>query len=126
MSRILIRTRNGEYRADLDDSDLANAVWLSLPFTTELNMLGDEIFFTMPLDAREDGPRQNVFEVGDIAWWPGVGALCLFAGPTPLSDAEGKPVSKYKCIKIGHITDDCASLDEAGDRQKITLLQLLD
>ncbi|MDD2626132.1 MAG: cyclophilin-like fold protein [Candidatus Methanomethylophilus sp.] len=127
MNGILIRTRNGEYRAELDDSDIGNALWLSLPFTNVANELGDELYFECPLkDLRETGTRQNTFEKGDIAWWPGVGAVCLFFGPTPLSGEDGKPVSKYKCIKIGRIFDDCTSLEEAGDRQRITLLQRLD
>ena len=127
MNGVLIRTRNGEYRAELDGSDLANAVWLSLPFSAYANELGDELYFEMPLTyLKETGERQNVFEKGDIAWWPGVGALCLFYGPTPLSGEDGRPVSKYKCIKIGRILGDCTSLEEAGDRQKITLLQRLD
>lgn len=124
MLKLKIRTRSGEYHAELDDSDLANAVWFSAtPFTAQVNELGCSLFFEMPLDVNEEGERQTVFDVGDIAWWPGVNALCIFYGPTPLSGEDGRPVHKYKCIKIGRIVGDCSSLEETGDRQTITLEQ---
>ena len=121
MSRIRIRTRNGEYLAELDSSDISNAVWLSLPFSTTINMLGSQIFFEMPVDNAEPQDLVKKLEVGDIAYWPKVGALCIFFGPTPLSGEDGKPVSKYPVTKIGRMIDDCSSMEYAGDRQPITI-----
>ncbi|MCQ2070494.1 MAG: AfsR family transcriptional regulator [archaeon] len=122
MLKMIIRTRAGNFDAELDDSDISNAVWFSAkPFIGEINELGCSLYFTMPLDVDESGERQNVFDVGDIAWWPGVGALCIFFGPTPLSGEDQRPVSPYKCIKIGHIVGDCSELEFAGDRQRIIL-----
>lgn len=124
MLKLTIRTRNGTYAAELDDSDIANAVWFSAkPFKTETNELGDSIYFEIPVDTPADGERQTVFDKGDIAWWPGVNALVIFYGPTPLSGEDGRPVWKYGCIKIGRITGECDSLSDAGDRQPITLEQ---
>lgn len=86
-------------------------------------MLGDSIFFEMPLGiVDESGERSKVFDKGDIAWWPGVGALVIMFGPTPLSGDDGRPVQKYGCIKIGRLTGEYDSLDTAGDRQRIELL----
>ena len=121
MSRIRIRTRNGEYLAELDSSDISNAVWLSLPFSTTINMLGCQIYFEMPVDNAEPQDLVKKLEVGDIAYWPKVGALCIFFGPTPLSGEDGKPVSKYPVTKIGRMIDDCSSMEYAGDRQLITI-----
>ncbi|MDR0309307.1 MAG: AfsR family transcriptional regulator [Candidatus Methanoplasma sp.] len=121
MSRIRIRTRNGEYLAELDDSDISNAVWLSLPFTSSINMLGCQIYFEMPVDNADPGGTVTKLDVGDIAYWPGVGALCIFFGPTPLSGDDGLPVSRYPVAKIGRIIEDCSSMESAGDRQPITL-----
>jgi hypothetical protein len=121
MSNIRIRTRNGEYLAELDDSDISNAIWLSLPFTCPANMLGSQIYFDMPVEYTDRLNKVTKLEVGDIAYWPGVGALCIFFGPTPLSGDDGKPVSHYPVIKIGRVIDDCSSMEYAGDRQPITL-----
>ncbi|MDR0509402.1 MAG: AfsR family transcriptional regulator [Candidatus Methanoplasma sp.] len=121
MSNIRIRTRNGEYLAELDGSDISNAIWLSLPFTSAINMLGCQIYFEMPVDCAEPEGLVTKLEAGDIAYWPKVGALCMFFGPTPLSGDDGRPVSQYPVVKIGRIIDDCSSMESAGDRQRITL-----
>jgi hypothetical protein len=117
-----IRTRAGVFRAKLDDSDLANAIWLSKPITIEINMITGMIYGELPLAAvmpREG--RTTQLETGDVAYWPAPGAFCIFYGPTPLSGEDGKPVSPYPVIKIGHIDGDCSALDGAGDRMKIIL-----
>ena len=123
MSNIRIRTRNGEYLAELDGSDISNAIWLSLPFTAQINMLGNQIYFEMPLDDACKGERITKLDMGDIAYWPGVGAFCIFFGATPFSGDDCLPVSRYPVIKIGKIAGECSSLEDAGDRQFVTLEQ---
>lgn len=121
MSSIRIRTKNGEYDAEIDDSDISNAIWLSLPFKAQINMLGCEIYFEMPLDAKITGEEKTVFEKGDIAYWPSASALCIFFGPTPLSGEDGRPVTRFPHVKIGRVLGDPSSMKHAGDRQQITL-----
>ena len=124
MSRFTVRTRNGEFQGDLDGSDISNAIWLSLPISLETNMLGGMIYCECPLTDiiyPKEG-RTTELEIGDVAYWPGPGAFCIFYGPTPLSGEDGKPVAPYPVIKIGRMTGDCSDLEHAGDRQRITLL----
>lgn len=121
MSGIRIRTRNADVLAELDGSDVSNAIWLSLPFRAQTNMLGSQIYFEMAVDAKVEGELRTVFEKGDIAYWPKVEALCIFYGPTPLSGEDGRPVSRYPLVKIGELKGEYSVLDEAGDRQNITL-----
>ncbi len=122
MNKIRIRTRNAEYLAELDDSDISNTIWLDCPYKLDINMLGSMIYCELPLKVVL--PKENRitdFEVGDIAYWPGPGAFTIFFGPTPLSGEDGKPVAPYPMIKIGKIIGDCSELQDAGDRQRITL-----
>lgn len=123
MSKIVIRTRNGEFQGELDDSDISNTIWLSSPIAVETNMLGGMVYSELPLDSimPKEG-RTTELEIGDIAYWPGPGALCIFYGPTPLSGENGKPVAPYPVIKIGKMTCDCSELEHAGDRQRMTIL----
>ncbi|MCL2148283.1 MAG: cyclophilin-like fold protein [Methanomassiliicoccaceae archaeon] len=121
MSRIRIRTRNGEYLAELDGSDVSNAIWLSLPLTHRINMLGGQIYFEMPVEDADAGELATKLGIGDIAYWPKVGALCIFFGPTPLSGEDGLPVSRYPVARIGRVIEDCSSMEHAGDRQPITI-----
>ena len=123
MSNIRIRTKNGEYLAELDKSDISNAIWLSLPFTSTINMLGSQIYFELPIDNIDPKNMVTKLDIGDIAYWPKVGAFCIFFGPTPLSGDDGLPVSHYPVAKIGRVIDDCSSMESAGDRQRITLEQ---
>jgi hypothetical protein len=119
MSNIRIRTRSGEWSAVLDDSDISNEIWLSLPFSADINMLGSQMYFAMPLDNKVKGDSK-IFEKGDIAYWPEADALSIFFGPTPLSTDE-RPVAAFPMEKIGHVKGDCSTMEMSGDRTRITL-----
>ena len=118
--KILIRTRNSEYTGELDNSDVSNEIWLSLPFKADINMLGSQIYFSMPLDTEVSGDT-TVLEAGDIAYWPSADAFCIFFGSTPLSGEDGRPVSKFPVKRIGRIIGDCSSMEHAGDRMPLTI-----
>jgi Uncharacterized conserved protein len=120
MSRITIRTRNSEYTAELDRSDISNEIWLSLPLKADINMLGSQLYFSMPLESKTVGDT-TVLEVGDIAYWPKADAFCIFFGSTPLSGDDGKPVSAFPVKVIGRVIGDCSSMEHAGDRMPIRL-----
>ncbi|MCL2711708.1 MAG: cyclophilin-like fold protein [Methanomassiliicoccaceae archaeon] len=119
MNNIKIRTRSGEWSAVLDDSDASNEIWLSLPFSADINMLGSQIYFVMPLESKEKG-NSKIFEKGDIAYWYEADALCIFFGPTPLSTDE-RPVSSHPMKKIGSVTGECSGMETSGDRTRITM-----
>jgi len=119
MSRITIRTRSGEWSAVLDNSDISNEIWLSLPFSADINMLGSQIYFEMPLENKVKGDSK-IFKKGDIAYWPEADALCIFFGPTPLSTDE-RPVAAFHMKKIGSIKGDCSDMEMSGDRMRITI-----
>ncbi len=124
MNKIIIRTRTASFEAQLDDSDISNAIWLDSPHKLDINMLGSMIYCDMPLKVvlPKEG-RTNDMEVGDIAYWPGPGAFCIFFGPTPLSGEDGKPVAPYPMIKIGKVIGDCSEMENAGDRQRLVIEQ---
>ena len=124
MNKIIIRTRTANFEAQLDDSDISNAIWLDSPHKLDINMLGSMIYCDMPLKVvlPKEGRTDNM-EVGDIAYWPGPGAFCIFFGPTPLSGEDGKPVAPYPMIKIGKVIGDCSEMENAGDRQRLVIEQ---
>lgn len=124
MNKIIIRTRTANFEAQLDDSDISNAIWLDSPHKLDINMLGSMIYCDMPLKVvlPKEGRTEDM-EVGDIAYWPGPGAFCIFFGPTPLSGEDGKPVAPYPMIKIGKVIGDCSEMKNAGDRQRLVIEQ---
>ena len=121
MSGIVIRTIKGEFTGELGNNTISDTIWLSLPQKFYINMLGSMIYFECPLDCPIEGEQVTRLRKGDIAYWPKAKALCLFFGPTPLSGSDGEPVSPYPVIVIGRLTGDYAGLEDAGDRQKITI-----
>ncbi len=124
MNKIIIRTRTANFEAQLDDSDISNAIWLDSPHKLDINMLGSMIYCELPLNViLPKESRTQDMEVGDIAYWPGPGAFCIFFGPTPLSGEDGKPIAPYPMIKIGKVIGDCSEMENAGDRQRLTIEQ---
>ena len=70
-----------------------------MPITGSVQTWGDEIYFSIPVeapqakDARDDGRK------GAVAYWPPGSALCLFWGPTPMSRGdEIRPASAVNVI----------------------------
>ncbi len=121
MNAVTFRTRIGEYRGELRKSAFSDALWLSLPVSSVINMLGCEIYFEVPTESEAVGEKVTVLDKGDIAFWPGVGAICLFFGPTPLSGKDGRPVSPYPVVKIGRLIGEIDSLADVGDRTGIVI-----
>jgi len=121
VNAVTFRTRIGEYRGELTRSAFTDALWLSLPVSSVINMLGSEIYFEVPTESEADGKAVTILDKGDIAFWPEAGAVCLFFGPTPLSGRDGRPVSPYPVVRIGKLIGDIDSLADVGDRTKITV-----
>ena len=91
----------------------AQAVLDALPFEGIVNVWGDEIYFTIPVDADEEEGQQDM-EVGDIAYWPMGKAMCVFFGPTPVSEND-KPRAYSPVNLFGRIVGDATVLKKARD-----------
>ena len=73
--------------AQLNDTDLAQAIWEALPFEGSASTWGDEIYFEIPVSAANEVPQETV-EMGDLGYWPPGSAMCIFFGPTPMSQGD--------------------------------------
>ena len=88
--RIRISTPSvGEVYAELSEENprTAQAVWDALPIEARASTWGDEIYFSIPVEAEAENPRE-VVELGDIGYWPPGSAFCIFFGPTPASQGD--------------------------------------
>src|SRR5262245_31289622 len=91
--RIRITAGAVSAEAVLDGSTTAQAVWDALPLAVPAQTWGDEIYFSIPVTAKPESPRETV-EMGDLAYWPPGSAFCIFFGPTPASrGSEIRPAS---------------------------------
>ncbi len=109
---IQIKVGDIELEAVLNDSRTADAIWEVLPLKARFNTWGDEIYFTIPVNAElENG--QELVEVGDLGYWPQGNAFCIFFGPTPMS--RGEEVRPASAVTVfGNIIGDSAVLKRAG------------
>ncbi len=95
MAERRIRIRAGSVSADavLNDTVAAGAIWDALPLAVAGQTWGDEIYFSIPVKAKTEFPRETV-DMGDLGYWPPGPAFCIFFGPTPASrGTEIRPAS---------------------------------
>jgi hypothetical protein len=99
--QIQISTGNLTLTATLNDLETANQLWESLPITGRVQIWGDEIYFSIPVNVEEELDSQETVRAGAVAYWPPGSALCLFWGPTPVSaPGEIRPASAVNVVGI--------------------------
>jgi hypothetical protein len=85
--RIRITAGSVSAEAVLDGSVTAQAVWDALPLAVAGQTWGDEIYFSIPVTAQPESPRETV-EKGDLGYWSPGTAFCIFFGATPASRGD--------------------------------------
>lgn len=123
MRMIKIISGSVEVRAEMIDKnpETADAIWNSLPFESEVNTWGDEIYFTIPVEIGLEKPQETV-EMGDIGYWPPGKAFCVFFGLTPISiEGNIKPASPVNVF--GKIVGDVKILKKIKDGDKIKVIK---
>jgi hypothetical protein len=95
---IIITTAELEAKGWLNDTATATKVIEILPITASVNIWGEEIYFSIPVEADLENAKETV-SLGDIAYWPQGKALCIFFGTTPVSKSdEIRPISAVNII----------------------------
>lgn len=106
--------------AELNDTPTAGMVAQVLPLTTGFNTWGDEIYFTIPVEAQLDESAKEVVEMGELGYWPSGRAFCIFFGPTPMSE-PGKIVPASAVNIIGKVLGDATKFKDVMSADSITL-----
>jgi len=122
--KIKISTKDYEITAEMIDknSKTADAIWNSLPFESEVNTWGEEIYFSIPVKVGLEN-SQDVVDVGDIGYWPPGKAFCIFFGQTPMSEpGKIRPASPVNVF--GKVTGDIEVLKKIKDGDKIRVIKL--
>jgi uncharacterized protein len=120
--RMVMKTIGEDFTVELNDSGVADAIWLALPIEAYVNVWGEEIYFEIPVDLPiKNGKRE--LEIGDVAYWPQGNALCFFFGRTPVSRGN-KPTAYSPVLVVGKVIDSIDGLKAVGDRTKVTVARL--
>lgn len=88
---IIIETEaTGKIKAELREDEnpiTAQAIWNALPIEAKVDTWGDEIYFSIPVDLKEEN-SVSVVKEGNLGYWPKGRCFCIFFGPTPMSKGE--------------------------------------
>ena len=82
--------------------------------------MGDEIYFTIPVDAELDETAREEVEMGDLGYWPSGKAFCIFFGQTPMSE-PGRIVPASAVNIIGRVIGDATRFKEVMHESEVTL-----
>ncbi len=106
--------------AELDDSATAKKIADALPIEGTANRWGDEIYFSIPVQADEAEDARTEMAVGELAYWPPGSAFCIFWGPTPASKGD-EPRAYSKVNPVGRIKGDATGLGDVTDGAAIRI-----
>jgi hypothetical protein len=118
--RIRITVGEVALEADLNDTATAAKIGEALPIRTSFNTWGDEIYFSIPVDAELDDSAQEVVEIGDLGYWPPGNAFCVFFGLTPVSE-PGRIMPASAVNVIGKVVGDATLFKQAMRAREVVL-----
>ena len=118
--KIRINVGSLSMEAELNNSPTAKKVAEALPITTPFNTWGEEIYFSIPVEAQLDETAREVVALGDLGYWPTGRAFCIFFGQTPMSE-PGKIVPASAVNIIGKVSGDATKLKEVMGEREVTL-----
>jgi hypothetical protein len=118
--RIRITVGEVALEADLNDTATAAKIGEALPIRTSFNTWGDEIYFSIPVDAELDDSAQEVVEIGDLGYWPPGSAFCIFFGLTPVSE-PGRIMPASAVNVIGKVVGDATLFKQAMRAREVVL-----
>jgi hypothetical protein len=93
--------------ARLNDSPTATRIWEALPIQGRGNTWGDEIYFSIPVEASLERDAREIVAVGELGYWPPGSAFCIFFGRTPAS-TDDRPRAASPVNIIGTLQGDAS------------------
>ena len=106
--------------AELNDTETARKIATALPIRSSFNTWGDEIYFSVPVEARLDDSARETVELGDLGYWPSGRAFCIFFGPTPVSP-PGSIVPASAVNVIGKVFGDATQFKSAMNERQVVV-----
>lgn len=107
-------------RAELNDSSTAKVLLSLLPLEIEMSRWGDEYYGDCGIDVELSQDARDVMEIGELAVWPVGSALCIFFGPTPMSQGN-EPRAASAVNPVGRLLDDPQPLKALGPTIRVRI-----
>ena len=118
--KIRITAGRVSVEAALNDSPTATKIWDALPIEARGNTWGDEIYFSIPVDATPEKNARDLVAVGELGYWPPGTAFCIFFGRTPASTDE-RPRAASPVNIIGKVQGDAAAFRAVSSGTRVRL-----
>jgi hypothetical protein len=118
--KIRISAGHVSAEAALNDSPTATKIWEALPLEARGNTWGDEIYFSIPVDAKEEKDARDIVAVGELGYWPPGTAFCIFFGRTPAS-TDSRPRAASNVNIVGTVTGDATVFKAVSSGTKVRL-----
>jgi len=97
----------------------STGTWNALPIEARASTWGDEIYFSIPVHLKEQNGQELVV-LGDLGYWPPGNAMCIFFGPTPMSN--GNEIRPASAVNVwGKIVGDPKVFKKVRSGSRITV-----
>ncbi len=117
-----IRITAGKVQAEatLNESPTATKIWEALPIEARGSTWGDEIYFSIPVEAKSEKDARDLVAVGELGYWPPGTAFCIFYGRTPAS-TDDRPRAASPVNVIGALSGDAAVFRAVSSGTRVRL-----
>ena len=117
--KITITVEDIKMSAELNDSETAQKIWKTLPIEGNVNIWGNEIYFSTDVNIELENAKEVVSK-GDLGYWLPGRAFCIFFGLTPASQGdEIRPASPVNIF--GKIIGDSKVFKKVSSGAKIII-----
>lgn len=116
--KIIIKSGSYSWIARIFDTTTGHLIKQALPLKGRANRWGDEIYFSIPVDAQLESNATALVSIGQLGYWPTGKAFCIFFGPTPVS--IGGEIRAASAVNIfGQVEGDLSGLGSVADGAEV-------
>ncbi|MCF7870145.1 MAG: hypothetical protein K9L69_02790 [Candidatus Omnitrophica bacterium] len=123
MKKIIFETEAVKFTGLLNESQAASEIYNNLPVSSQISCWGKEIYFDLGFKVSSESATMEL-SIADIGYWPQGKSLCVFFGPTPLSEKEDKPVPASPVVVVGKVETNLDKLSQIKLGTQITVDKL--